>query len=112
MFHGREATRSACTWPPIRAISTRSDSDDGDASEIAANDAPDGTTPPDRRAAARDGPICPRTRYGFQNGPTRGEYTLALETRRRRSGRAERAGALPYGAPLTGSMRLEDVGRQ
>jgi thiol-disulfide isomerase/thioredoxin len=90
---------------------------DGEGIEIARNDdAPGGTT------AARIDMTLPTTgvyliratRYGFQNGPSSGEYTLALETEAAPLDPDElsAAVALPYGAPVAGTLSMGDVGRQ
>ncbi len=118
MFHGREGDAIR-----LHMAADSGDLDpfliltDGDGIEIARNDdAPDGTTAAriDVTLPATGTYLVRATRYGFQNGPSSGEYTLALETEAAPLDPDElsAAAALPYGAPVTGSLSLEDVGRQ
>ena len=115
---GERATSSACTWPPIRA-----DLDpflilaDGDGIEVASNDdAPGGTTAAqiDATLPATGAYLVRATRYGFQNGPSSGDYTLALESEAAPLDLDElnTAVALSYGAPVRGTLSLGDVGQQ
>ena len=90
---------------------------DGDGIEVASNDdAPGGTTAAqiDATLPATGAYLVRATRYGFQNGPSSGDYTLALESEAAPLDLDElnAAVALSYGAPVRGTLSLGDVGQQ